>query len=109
MSKYSLGYRSGVTVGISAPKHRGFLAGLSTAFGLGVAHKLQPGAVVQDVAAVHVTVGHFGRTPSISTQIAALRRLLLESGEGETGEWFGRVAKVSYLNLLSTPNPFFSF
>lgn len=94
---FSLAYRSGVTVGITAPKHRGFLAGLSTAFGLGVAHKLRPGAIVQEIAAVHVTVSHFGRTPSVSTQIATLRRLLLEPGEGEIGKWFGRVAKVRIL------------
>ncbi|KAH8116643.1 composite domain of metallo-dependent hydrolase [Phellopilus nigrolimitatus] len=75
-----LGYRAGVTTGITAPKHRGFLSGLSTAFGLGAAHKLEKGALVQEVAAVHVTVGHMGKTPSISTQIAALRHLLLDDG-----------------------------
>ena len=41
-------------------------------------HKLADGAVVQEVTALHFSIGHFGSRPSISTQIAALRRLLLE-------------------------------
>ncbi|THH01236.1 hypothetical protein EW145_g6949 [Phellinidium pouzarii] len=90
-----LGYRAGVTVGITAPMSGGFLSGLSTAFGLGSAHKLQKGALVQDIAAVHVSVGHMGRTPSVSTQIATLRRLLLEVGEGEVGSRFKDVADLT--------------
>jgi hypothetical protein len=41
-------------------------------------HKLADGAVIQEVTALHVSVGHFASRPSISTQIAALRSLLLE-------------------------------
>lgn len=91
----SLAYRSGVTVGITAPKSRGFLSGLSVAFNLGVPHKLAKGAILQDVAAVHVSIGHGGATPSISTQIAALRGLLQGSGTSKVGEWFAKVAEVS--------------
>lgn len=58
-------------------------------------HKLEEGAVIQDVNALHVTVRHFGGVPSISTQIATLRRLLLEPDEGDAGQWFRAVSEVS--------------
>ncbi|KAH8116655.1 composite domain of metallo-dependent hydrolase [Phellopilus nigrolimitatus] len=86
-----LAYRSGVTVGVTAPTHDGFFGGLSTAFGLGAAHKLESDALVQEVAAVHVTIGHSGSSASVSTQIAALRRLLLEPAPGDVGMWFKSV------------------
>ncbi|KAH9048372.1 carbohydrate esterase family 9 protein [Lactarius hengduanensis] len=73
-----LAYRAGVTKAIVAPVHSGFYSGLGTAFSTGAAHKLEDGAVVQEVTALHVSVGHFGRKPSVSTQIAALRGLLLK-------------------------------
>lgn len=46
---------------------------------------------------MHVTVRHFGsRTPSVSTQIAVLRKLLLaEEREGEAEQAFGAVSEVS--------------
>ncbi|KAI0320932.1 carbohydrate esterase family 9 protein [Amylostereum chailletii] len=73
-----LAYRSGVTKAISAPvgASTGFLQGLGTLFSLGAEHKLESGAVVQKVTALHVSVGHGGRA-SISTQVAALRKILL--------------------------------
>jgi hypothetical protein len=81
-----------VTKGISAPLHSGFYAGLGTAFSLGAAHKLAPGAVVQDITALHITVSHLGAgVPSISTQIAVLRGLLL----GSTRSAWADVAAVS--------------
>ncbi|KAI0030405.1 carbohydrate esterase family 9 protein [Vararia minispora EC-137] len=79
-----LAYRSGVTKAITAPLHSGFFAGLGTAFSTGAAHKLAPGAVLQEMTGLHVTVAHLGPgTPSISTQVAALRALLL----GGRGVW----------------------
>lgn len=75
-----LAYRAGVTSGIVAPKSEGFLSGLSTVFTTGTMHKLQRGAVVQDVAALHIAIG--AGSPSVSTQVAALRRLLLGDGHG---------------------------
>ncbi|KAL5507656.1 hypothetical protein ACEPAH_7112 [Sanghuangporus vaninii] len=87
-----LAYRAGVTVGISAPKTRSFLSGFGTAFSLGAAHKLEMGALVQETTALHVTIGHLGTAPSISTHIATLRRLLLQGGEGELGASFMDVA-----------------
>ncbi|KAH7911300.1 composite domain of metallo-dependent hydrolase [Hygrophoropsis aurantiaca] len=72
-----IAYRAGVTAAVVAPKSRGFLSGLSTVLATGAAHKLEKGAVIQDVAAIHIAIGHGGL--SISTQIAALRRILLDS------------------------------
>ncbi|KAJ7322932.1 carbohydrate esterase family 9 protein [Mycena albidolilacea] len=77
-----LAYRHGVTTAVTAPTSGGFLAGLSTVFSTAAAHKLADGAVVQEVAALHVRLSlSFGI--SVSTQIAALRELLLDEGEGQ--------------------------
>ncbi|KAH7928042.1 hypothetical protein BV22DRAFT_1083961 [Leucogyrophana mollusca] len=72
-----IAYRSGVTAAVVAPKSRGFLSGLSTVFATGAAHKLEKGAVIQDVAAIHIAIGHGNSGPSVGTQIAALRHELL--------------------------------
>lgn len=89
-----LAYRSGVTTGIVAPLHQGFYGGLGTAFSTGALHKLEDGAVVQDITALHVTVRHFGKAPSISSQIATLRRLLHDPPHGyREGKWFKDVAQ----------------
>ena len=79
---------------MTAPSHQRFLAGLGTSFSLGVSHKLEKGAIVQEITALHVSVRHFAKL-SVSTQIAALRRLLLGSSDGALGEWFGKVKAVS--------------
>ena len=52
---------------------------LSTAFSLGAAHKLERGAVVSGVVAVHVSLSHGDSEPSLSTKIAAM----ITSGEIE--------------------------
>ena len=99
----STAYRAGVTVGIVAPQtqtqnSRGFLSGLGTAFSLGAPHKLALGAIVQRAGAVHVAI-HRGQAQSVSTQVAALRRLLLGAGveererEGELRAWFAKVRR----------------
>jgi hypothetical protein len=88
-------YQAGVTTGITAPSSRGFLSGLSTAFATGASHKLEKGAVVQEVASLHIKVGHSSSSPSVSTQIAALRKLLGGGAMGELGARFKEVAKVS--------------
>ncbi|KAG0707315.1 composite domain of metallo-dependent hydrolase [Suillus ampliporus] len=85
-----LAYRAGVTAGITAPSSNGLIAGLSTAFSTGAAHRLEDGAVIQDVAALHVQIGHSSNGPSVSTQIAALRYLLLGN---QSGNRFAEVAK----------------
>ncbi|TFY56157.1 hypothetical protein EVJ58_g7809 [Rhodofomes roseus] len=70
-----------------APIHSSFLGGLSTAFSLGAPHKLQKGAVVQEVTAVHVKLAPEG-VPSVSTQVATLRHLLLNPTDGDAAKYF---------------------
>lgn len=91
----SLAYRAGVTTAITAPTHTRFYSGVSAVFSLGALHKMDQGAVIQDVAGLHVSISHFGGTPSISSQIGVLRRLLLEPPKGESAHWFQRVLKAS--------------
>ena len=90
----SLAYRAGVSVGVTSPARDGILGGISTAFGLGSAHKLEDGAMVQEAVAVHTTIGHSVASGSVSTQVAALRRLLLGPPAGDVGRWFEDVADV---------------
>ncbi|TFK44771.1 hypothetical protein BDQ12DRAFT_673545 [Crucibulum laeve] len=85
-----LAYRAGVTTAITAPAHGGFYAGLGTSFSLGASHKLEDGSVIQAVTAVHVSIRHLSK-PSVSTQIAALRRLLTGPQNGAAGQWFKKV------------------
>lgn len=94
-----LAYRSGVTVGITAPQHESFSSGVSAAFSLGARNKLERGALVSDAAALHVGIVH-GDVPSVSTEIAALRHVLLHPPLGDSGKWYTKVAKVHFLYLL---------
>ncbi|KAI0342085.1 carbohydrate esterase family 9 protein [Trametopsis cervina] len=87
-----LAYHSGVTTAITAPVGAVFYAGLSTTFSTGALSKLEDHAVIQEVNAVHVAVRHFGRGPSVSTQISTLRRLLVNPPKGPAGEHFKGVA-----------------
>ena len=86
-------YRFGVTTGVTAPSSRGFLAGLSTAFNTGQPHRLAKGAIVQDIAALHVSID--SSNPSVSTHIAALRNLLQGGGNGELAARFEDVVQVN--------------
>lgn len=89
-----------MTVGVTAPTSSGFLAGLSTAFNTGRPHRLAKGAVVQDIAALHVSID--SSNPSVSTQIAALRNLLQGGGKGELAARFEDVVQVSKSISFST-------
>ncbi|THG99926.1 hypothetical protein EW026_g2506 [Hermanssonia centrifuga] len=73
-----LAYRAGVTVGITPPSLSSFVGGLSTAFSLGSLHKLESGAIVQETAALHVSLAH-GDVPG--------------STKGKLGESFQKVSK----------------
>ncbi|RDB22753.1 hypothetical protein Hypma_010022 [Hypsizygus marmoreus] len=102
-----IAYRSGVTVATSSLARPYYLdgsaahviSGLSTTFRTGAAHAMEHGAIVQDIAALHVHIGRahplIGSGVSVSTQIAGLRRLLFgwESTEKETGYWFRKAAE----------------
>lgn len=89
-----LAYRAGVTVSVSSPSHQSWLSGLSTAFSLGSTHKLERGAIVNEIAAVHASLSHGDPSLSVSTKIAAMRRLLTQDVGGEVGEWFKKVTNV---------------
>jgi hypothetical protein len=91
---YRLAYRSGVTYGITPPASYGFLSGISTAFSYGAAHRLEEGALVKKKTALHVHVRH-GTKSSISTQIGALRRILLGSVDGELAAWSKDIREVN--------------
>ncbi|KAF7969722.1 hypothetical protein HWV62_26130 [Athelia sp. TMB] len=51
-----LAYRAGVSTSITAPISAGFMAGLSSHFSLVSTHKLEQGAVIKDVAAIHIAI-----------------------------------------------------
>ncbi|THH10380.1 hypothetical protein EW145_g1372 [Phellinidium pouzarii] len=87
-----LAYRAGVTSGITAPASEGFFSGLSAHFSTGATHRLGRGAVIQDVTALHFAIGVSGQ-PSVSTQIATLRRLLVQKQKGDMGFWLNKVLK----------------
>jgi hypothetical protein len=92
---HRLAYRSGVTSAITAPTYNGFFGGLSTHFSLGAKHKLEEGAIRQEVTGLHVGVRHFGKKPGVSTQIAILRSLLLGDEK-----WWKEAAQVRLLHIL---------
>jgi hypothetical protein len=67
------------------------LHGLSVALSPGASSGTEDGAIIQTVAALHVSISQ--TLPySVSTQIGVLRRLLLHPSEGERGRWFAKAA-----------------
>lgn len=80
---------------ISPPRQLegGFFGGLSVHFSLGTNDKLDKGALLQDVVALHVSI-IFGQRASVSTQIALLRQLLLRPAADDMGSWFNKAAEV---------------
>lgn len=92
---FRLAYRAGVSSAITAPSHSGFPGGLRLEFSLGARHKLEKGAVHQDVAALHLSIVHGAMQPSVSTQIGALRQQLFAAHTDEVhGELSARFADV---------------
>lgn len=94
-----LAYRAGVTSAVTAPLGSGFFSGLGTAFSLSAKHKLEQGSIVKEVTGFHIAVRHNSKGPSISTQIALLRRLLLAPVDGALGHHFRDVKKVCDLHV----------
>ena len=86
-----MAYRAGVTTAVVAPKSTG--PGLSAAFSTGAVDD----GLLQEVAALHVSIAHVG-APSVSTQIATLRKLLLDKVSGDLGSWFWKAREVSNAN-----------
>jgi hypothetical protein len=66
-----------VTTAVTAPSGD-FLLGLSTAFAVGASNTLEKNAIIQDEASLHIAVSR-QFTASVSTQIAALRRILYDA------------------------------
>lgn len=77
-----------------APTHQAFIGGLGVFFSLGALNKMENNAVIQGMAGLHVSLGHFS-TPSVSSQIATLRRLLLGPNIGSIGAYFHKVKEVN--------------
>ncbi|KAG9226462.1 hypothetical protein CCMSSC00406_0005871 [Pleurotus cornucopiae] len=73
-----LAYRGGVTQAIVAPVGSRFVFGFATAFSTAASNALEQGAVIQNTTALHMSITHQNDI-SVSTQIAALRRSLLQS------------------------------
>ncbi|KAH8924813.1 hypothetical protein BT69DRAFT_1318637 [Atractiella rhizophila] len=74
----------GVAKSVTAPMAVGFTEGISTYIRLGAKHGLEEGAFIQDEVALHVHIGHgYGSAPSISTQVGALRELLLSESSSD--------------------------
>ncbi|KAJ7116412.1 carbohydrate esterase family 9 protein [Mycena epipterygia] len=86
-----LAYRAGVTSAIVAPTAYGVFGGLGVSFSLGAAHRLERGAVLQEVTGVHMAVMQSFPGPSVSTQITLLRKLLLRPVDGPSKVWFEKV------------------
>jgi hypothetical protein len=94
-SAFRLAYRAGVTRAITAPSHTGFLSGLGVEFCLGAAHKLEHGAVHQSITGLHLSISQRTEQPSVSTQIAVLRRwLFAEHAHEERDEISAHLADV---------------
>lgn len=55
---------------------------------------MEKGALIQEIAGLHISIGHFLR-PSVSSQVAALRRLLLGPITGTIGAYFHKVKQAS--------------
>ncbi|KAM0792660.1 hypothetical protein ACM66B_002440 [Microbotryomycetes sp. NB124-2] len=83
-----IAHQMGLTKAITAPMGNGFFRGVSVAFRTGSSNVLERGSVLSDRAGLHVTIGHYKgtQTPSISTEIAELRRLLLAGLERDESD-----------------------
>jgi hypothetical protein len=97
---------AGVLNIITAPLSRGFLQGVSVAFKAGARNVWQKDAIIQEQAALHFAIGHRaqgGSTPSISSQIALLRKILVNSANN-TDTIYGRAANGKIPLAISTQN-----
>ncbi|PSR73697.1 hypothetical protein PHLCEN_2v10616 [Hermanssonia centrifuga] len=89
-----------------------FIGGLATTFRTGANHALEAGAIVKPATALHLSMGrtepYIATVPivSVSTQIAILRRLLLEGEDEntETGFWFKRAVEGSIPLIIDVGN-----
>ncbi|KAF4576417.1 hypothetical protein EYR36_004394 [Pleurotus pulmonarius] len=96
-----LAYRGGVTQAIVAPVVSRFVFGLATAFSTGATNALERGAVIQNTTALHMSITHQNDI-SVSTQIAALRRFLLQSTDGRQPTNAPIVIHVDSADIMAT-------
>jgi hypothetical protein len=99
-------HEAGILNLITAPLSRGFLDGVSVAFKSGGKNVLEKGAVIQEEVAVHFSIGHDsngGNTPSISSQIALLRKILTDASN-VTDTLYGRAANGKIPLAITTQN-----
>ncbi|GAA5841787.1 hypothetical protein JCM11251_004064 [Rhodosporidiobolus azoricus] len=95
---------AGVGKALVFPQGDGFLLGVGTAFRTTAKNVLEAGAVIREATALHVRIGHTGKgspyTPSISTQVAYLRFLLLSSLESDSASSTG-YTPTNYFSLVA--------
>lgn len=73
---------------------------MGAGFFTGAANKLEDHAVLSRLTALHVKIGDMGRRPSVSTQIAALRKALSGGFKGERHKWYKQVAEASSSHIM---------
>ncbi|KAH6910348.1 amidohydrolase [Coprinopsis sp. MPI-PUGE-AT-0042] len=105
-----IAYRAGVTSAVVAPKSDGFFGGLGVHFSTGASSRVESGALLQEITALHISVlrnnvlGHKPGKPSVSTQIATLRRLLSGKVDGALGHFFQQVREGSLPLVIEAHN-----
>jgi len=100
-----LAYRAGVSTAVTAPSGSGLVAGLSSAFATGALNALEKSALVEEEAALHVRVAHYGPS-GVSTQIAVLRKMLLnvDANSGALSRAFFKVKNGKLPLVVETEN-----
>jgi hypothetical protein len=101
----SIAQAAGILNVITAPISHGFLGGVSVAFKSGASSVLEHGAIIKDDVALHFSIGHSSRgshTPTISSQIATLRKILV--GSANKTDVYGRAANGKIPLAVSAQN-----
>jgi len=99
-------YGAGILNLITAPLSRGFVKGVSVAFKSGGKSVMETDAVIKEDVALHFVVSHSTRgsgTPSVSSQIATLRKLLTDN-QNVSDTIYGRAANGKIPLAISTQN-----
>ncbi|KAL8278048.1 hypothetical protein RQP46_009508 [Phenoliferia psychrophenolica] len=99
-----LAKEAGVGIAVASPPSGGFLKGLAVAFRTAAKHGLEQDAFVKEVVGLHLSIARSSSgTPSITTQINALRQLLL-SPPTVTGANYFDLAANGALPLIISVN-----
>ncbi|KAI7874120.1 composite domain of metallo-dependent hydrolase [Lichtheimia hyalospora FSU 10163] len=98
-------HKGGVLTAITAPMSKNIVAGLSTAFKTGAESSLDEHAVIAPTVALHLQIGHAFKSssfPTISSQIAFIRRLLTENMDANND--YGRAARGEIATIITVDN-----